>query len=103
LEKWEEDTQKYSNQCLGFITTSTVFLIVFFAKFTHGAWILVLHHPHRSADDRIKRHYLNLERMMALRVLPRKQCPENGHNPDSKLNRAILQAVYFAKSCTQAG
>ena len=85
---------------VGFIVTSIVFLIVFFAKFTNGAWVLV---PGIILIvllmKKIKKHYVNLERMLALDTL------NNGVKRGktviiliSRLNRAVLQAVRFAES-----
>lgn len=85
---------------VGFIATSAVFLIVLFSKFTAGAWILV---PGVIiivlVMKKIKRHYSNIEKMLALGT----QANGLTHGKTvivliSQMNRAILQAVSFAKS-----
>ena len=85
---------------VGFMAASAVFLIVLFSKFTAGAWILI---PGVIiivlVMKKIKKHYSNIERMLAL------ETRANGltHGKTvivliSQMNRAILQAVSFAKS-----
>ncbi len=85
---------------VGFLTTSLVFVIVLFSKFTHGAWVLI---PGVILIvllmKKIKRHYLFLEETLSL---------DNLNNDAaggktvivliSQFNSAILQAVRFSKS-----
>lgn len=92
--------KKISVNAVGFIATSAVFLVVIFSKFTAGAWILI---PGVIiivlVMKKIKKHYSDIERMLALGT----QAGDLTHGKTvivliSKMNRAILQAVTFAKS-----
>ncbi|MBI2626422.1 MAG: APC family permease, partial [Candidatus Nealsonbacteria bacterium] len=86
---------------LGFIATSTVFLIVLLAKFTSGAWvlapsiILILLLMHK-----IKKHYLSVEK-----TLSEEQAEFLKISPEkimmivfvSKLNRLSIETALFAR------
>ncbi len=85
---------------IGFIATTIVFLIVFFSKFTHGAWLLV---PGVIlivlAMKKIRDHYASVEKMMELN----KPLLETAQSKAiiilvAAVNRATQHAVQFAKS-----
>lgn len=85
---------------VGFIATSAVFLVVLFSKFTAGAWILI---PGVIIIvlmmRKIKEHYFKIEKMLELGT----QANGMGRGKTviiliSQMNKAILQAVAFAKS-----
>ncbi len=85
---------------VGFVASSIVFIVVFFSKFSHGAWILV---PSIIgvvlAMKQIKKHYDSAEKMVELGH----PTPETAANKMmiilvSRLSRATLHAIRFAKS-----
>src|SRR3989344_2010052 len=85
----------------GFFATAVVFIIVFFSKFVHGAWLLI---PALLAliifMKAIKRHYAKIEKSLELDEMPLPAVL-----PDktmvmliSRLDRSALHALQFAKS-----
>ncbi|MBI2041520.1 MAG: amino acid permease, partial [Candidatus Nealsonbacteria bacterium] len=64
--------KKMAINALGFLATSVVFIVVFFSKFTGGAWVLI---PGIiliiMIMKKIKKHYSGLEKTLALESLPR--------------------------------
>lgn len=97
---WRGHIKNILISAVGFIATTAVFIIVFFAKFTAGAWILI---PSIIfiviLMKKIKKHYTNLKKALALDA-PSEEAARGKTIIVlvSQLNRAVLQAVRFAKS-----
>ncbi len=105
---WKKQSGPHKRSILinsvGFAATSVVFVLVFFSKFAHGAWILV---PGIIllvlAMKKIRSHYASVEKMMSLG----NPTPETASNKTmiilvSRLSRATLHSIRFAKSLNPA-
>lgn len=101
IKDWRASRWNLLINFVGFTSTSIVFVIVLLSKFTHGAWILI---PALAVlvifMKAIKHHYFMTESKLAVDEIP---LPEV--LPDktmvllvSRMNRATLHALQFAKS-----
>jgi amino acid transporter len=91
---------------LGTVATSVVLVVIVAAKFTHGAWIVLLLVPvFVGMFHRIKRHYLTVAEQLSLEGLtPERRerlAARKRHKvvvPVSGVHRGTLAAVRFARS-----
>lgn len=101
VKDWKSPKGNLVINLIGFIATSIVFVIVLFSKFTHGAWILI---PALTGlvvfMKAIKHHYSSTEFKLAIddAPLPEVLPDKTMILPVSRLNRATLHALQFAKS-----
>jgi amino acid transporter len=101
VKDWKSPKGNIVINLIGFVATSVVFVIVLFSKFTHGAWILI---PALvglvTFMKAIKHHYSTTEHKLAIddAPLPEVLPDKTMIIPVSRLNRATLHALQFAKS-----
>lgn len=86
---------------IGTITTASVFFIIAFEKFTHGAWIVLLAIPGLVfLTKKIHQHYLSTAEQLSLQCT--NEVKEYEHHsvivPISGIQQAVIGAIKYAKA-----